>query len=118
MALKTTNFELKTNTGIVYDVLPEAVAVIRRILADPHGQGVATFGIHRTRELALNKDVPPLKEVKIYFTVDRNQNDRVTAYAKAKSSKMVEEYNEETKQIEQVEKKQFFYGWEDDILTE
>ena len=103
MALKTKNFELKTQAGITYDVLPEAVAVIRRILADPHGQGVATFGIHKTRELALNKDVPPLKEVKIYFSVDRTKNDRVTAYEKAKSSRVIKRPNEETHELEEVE---------------
>lgn len=108
MALKKTNFEVK-ELGIT---LPEAIAIAQ---VDTK-MGVATFNIATSRELALQGKV--VKQVKMYMQFDRNQNPYVQAYKKATTPEMVKELNPETGLEEEVEVKPFFYGWEDDIITE
>ena len=113
MGLKTTNFEAKK----MGEVLPEAYAIIRKIVTGENGQGVATIGVHRTRELASNPNIKPFHEEKIYFTVVRNVNDRETVYKKATTPYKSVEPNEEIGKDEEVIKYPFFYGWENDIIS-
>lgn len=108
MALKKTNFEVK-ELGIT---LPEAVAIAQ---VDTK-MGVATFNIGASRELALQGKV--VKQVKVYMTFDRNQNPYVQAYKKATTPEIVNQFNPESGSEEEIEVKPFFYGWEDDIVTE
>lgn len=113
MGLKTTNFEAKK----MGEILPEAYAIIRSTVVNSNGQGVATIGVHRTRELASNPNITPYHEEKIYFTVNRNVNDRETVYKKATTPYMTKEFNPETNMVEDKEVKPFFYGWENDIIS-
>ena len=112
MGLRTSNFEVKR----MKEVLPEANAVIRSLRVDTNGQGVAIIGVHRTRELALDPAVTPFHEEKIYFTSDRNVNDRETVYKKATEPYKTMKPDLETHQMVEVEVKPFFYGWKDDRL--
>ncbi len=111
MGLKTTNFYVKS----MKETLPQANAVIRSLVVEPNGQGVAVIGIHRTRELALDPMAKPFHEEKIYFTANRNVNDRATVYKKATEPYKVKDIDRETGEIVEVEKYPFFYGWENDI---
>ena len=110
MGLKTTNFYVKE----MQETLPQAYAVIRSLKVDDNGQGVSVIGIHRTRELALNPQVKPFHEEKIYFTADRNVNDRITVYNKAVAPYKTIELDEETGKYAEVEKYPLLYGWEKD----
>ena len=113
MGLKTTNYFVKE----MQETLPQAYAVIRSLKVEPNGQGVSVIGIHRTRELALNPNVKPFHEEKIYFTANRTVNDRNTVYNKATTPYTAKEFNEETGKPEEVTKYPFFYGWENDIQS-
>lgn len=111
MGLKTKNYEVKS-MGIT---LPEAYAIIRET-ATSGANGYAKFAIHTTRELASNKTIKPFEEIRVDFVVNRNANDRETAYAIAKGQKEELHYNEETQKVEKIVKNMPFYGWEDDIV--
>ena len=112
MGLKTTNYEVKS----MRETLDTAYAYIRKIKVDEYGNGVATIAVHRTRELAKDPAVTPYELKEIRFVCDRNANDRITAYEKAKGQKEVTQWNEETHKIERVLVGEPFYGWEDDIV--
>jgi hypothetical protein len=111
MGLKKDNYEVKS-MGVT---LPKAYAFIRNTKTEANGQGVATIAIHMSRELASNPAIRPFHEEKIYFTVDRNANDRATAYKAATTPRKDYVPNEHGEYVEQ-EVKPFFYGWENDIL--
>ena len=113
MGLKTTNYEVKS-MGVT---LPEAYAIIRETKTSGDS-GFAMIAVHTTRELAANKSIKPFEEVRIDFTVDRNANDRETAYTVAKGQKTFKKFNAETKQMEDAIVNMPFYGWEDDIVSE
>ena len=109
MGLKTTNYEVKSMKVI----LPTAYAYIREINTSGN-RGVATFAVHESRELASDISVKPYEECKISFAVDRDANDRVTAYNKAKSQIQVKTYTDYG-EVE-VTQDMPFYGWQDDIV--
>lgn len=111
MGLKTKNYEVK-EMGIV---LPEAYAIIRETVTSGN-KGYAKIAVHTTRELAESKSIRPYEEIRIDFTVDRNANDRATAYAVAKGQKVGTQFNRQTKKREEVIENMPFYGWEDDIV--
>ena len=63
-------------------------------------------------------ELEALEEVRIDFTVNRDANDRATAYEQAKSQRAVTQLNVETNQLETVLVNEPFYGWIDDIVFE
>lgn len=109
MGLKTTNYEVKS----MKVVLPTAYAYIRE-LSVVGNKGVAIFAVHENRELASDISVKPYEECKISFAVDRDANDRVTAYNKAKSQIQVKTYTDYG-EVE-VTQDMPFYGWQDDMV--
>ena len=108
MGLKISNYKVKS-MGVT---LPTAYAVIRNITVNGEN-GVATFAIHQSRELAIDTTIRPYHTENIHFKVDRNVNDRVTAYSVA-----TEPYVEKEGKEEEVTKYPFFYGWQNDIVDE
>ena len=82
MALKKSNYYVKS-LGMT---LPQAVALITTCKSDREN-GTATIGVFASRENALNKDIQPFETVTVNFKVDRNENDRATAYHTAKTPK-------------------------------
>ena len=113
MGLKTTNYTVK-KLGIK---LPEAYAIVKDLTV--RGQhGHATIAVQSSRENAekvVTGKMAALEEHRIDFTVNRDENDRATAYAKAKSQKEVQRFNEERNELETVLVNEPFYGWIDDI---
>lgn len=112
MGLKTTNYKVKD----MEVVLPEAYAIIRETVTNGN-KGYAKIAVHTSRELAENKFVKPYEEIRVDFDVDRNENDRITAYKVAKSIVTKKKHNLKTGSIEEIEEPMPFYGWEDDIVT-
>ena len=112
MGLKRTNYYVES----MKETLPEAYAAIRTIAIGENDMGVATIGIHRTRELVLDPKVKPYEIKKIYFKSDRGTHDRETIYAVAPQPYKQKEKDYETNEIVEVEKYPLFYGWEDDIV--
>lgn len=112
MGFKTKNYEVKS-MGVV---LPEAYAIIRET-ATNGVKGYAKLAIHSTREMASNKNIKPYEEIRIDFTVNRNENDRITAYKAAKSSILSSILNEHTGVYEDAIIDMPFKNWEDDIVT-
>lgn len=113
MGLKINNYEVKSMNV----TLPTAYAVIRDITVKGE-MGVATFAIHESRELAINSTIRPYHTENVHFKVERNVNDRVTAYAKATTPYVEKQYNDETGKLEEVTKYPFFYGWGNDIVLD
>ncbi len=111
MGLKTNNYYVET----MGETLPEAYAVIRTISIGENDMGVATIGIHRTRELVLNSKIKPFEEKKVYFKSNRNVHDRTTIYKKATEPYIVKEADENTGELVDVVKYPDFYGWDNDI---
>ena len=111
MGFKTTNYQLKGRNI----VLPTAYAMVRKTVANGN-EGYAIIGIDETRELVSNPNVQPLEQVRVDFKVNRNQNDRVTAYAAAVADVEKERINEETGKLEKVVVKGLFADWEVDIV--
>jgi hypothetical protein len=111
MGFKTTNYQLKGRNT----VLPQAYAVIRKTVTDGE-KGYAIIGIDETRELASNPLVKPLEQVRVDFDVNRNQNDRVTAYLAAVADIEKEKINDETHKLEKVIVKGLFADWEVDKI--
>ncbi len=105
MGLKISNYKVQC-MGVT---LPTAYAVIRNITVNGEN-GVAAFAIHQSRELAIDTTIRPYHMENIHFKVDRNVNDRVTAYRVATAPYTEKEGKEE------VTKYPFFYGWENDII--
>ena len=109
MGLKTTNYEVK-NLGIV---LPEAHAIIKDLMVKGQN-GYAIFAIQSSRENAekvVAGDLSALEEVRVDFDVNRDANDRATAYEKAKGQTV--KLSVDMKEILVNEP---FYGWQDDIV--
>lgn len=113
MGLKISNYEVKS-MGVT---LPTAYAVIRDITVKGE-MGVATFAIHSNRELAIDSTIRPYHTENVHFKVERNVNDRVTAYNKAITPYVEKQYNNETGELEDITKYPFFYGWEKDIVID
>lgn len=113
MGFKTTNYQLKGRDTI----LPEAYAMVRKTVVNGD-DGYAIIGIDETRELVSNPNVTPLEQVRINFKVDRNVNDRVTAYAAAVADVEKQKINDETGKLEKVTIPGPFAGWEVDIVEE
>ena len=112
MGLKTTNYEVKKRGRI----LPEAYAIVKDLTVRGN-KGYAIIAVQSSRENAekvITGEMLPEEEHRIDFTVNRDENDRATAYAKAKSQKEVKQFNEETHKLETVTVNEPFYGWEDD----
>lgn len=110
MGFKKENYEVKS-MGIT---LPEVYAVIRRIEVTPIS-AVAVFGIHTSRERALDKELNPIETVKVEFTDDRKTSAYELAYAKAKEVKTVE-WTDGDGEARTTEVKGAFTDWEDDIV--
>ena len=116
MGLKTTNYFIK-DLGLL---LPEAYALIKDInVSGNYGQ--ATFITQSSRENAEQVldggKMRALETTTIDFIVNRNENDRVTAYHKAK------ELIQETIVLPNGEFDTIwingpFTGWEDDLIEE
>ena len=111
MGLRTTYYEVKGRQKI----LPEAYAVIRETKTRGNS-GYAIFAVDETRERAQDLSITPAETVRVDFIVDRNVNDRETAYHKAKSQIEVEEYDHETGEPKKVIKPMPFFGWLDDYV--
>lgn len=115
--LKTTNYEVKHN-GVVTEVIPEAYAIIRRLVVGENDMAVAYIGVYRSKDLARNhREIPPIIEKRIDFKSDRNANDRETAYSVAKTKLVQRKFNPITKTVEEVVVDDRFFGWKDDIET-
>lgn len=107
MALKTTNYEVK-DLGLT---LTTAYAIIHRLEVDGEN-GRAEFYIQNSpRENALN--LKPLERKIVSFKVNRAESPFTTAYNTAKGTTTVKQFNTETRQYEEVEKGNIFYGWDD-----
>lgn len=116
MGLKTTNYEVK-KLGIT---LPEAYAIVKDLTVRGKS-GVAIIAVQSSREnceKVVEGKMQALEEVRIDFTVNRDANDRVTAYEKAKSQQEGKRWNAEMKKSEPVLINEPFYGWDNDIVAE
>lgn len=116
MGLKKTNYKVK-KLGIT---LPEAYAIVKDLTVRGKS-GFATIAVQSSRENAdkvVDGTMTALEEVRVDFTVNRDANDRATAYEKATSYQEVEEFNPETGRVETVVKYEPFYGWTDDFVKE
>lgn len=77
--------------------------------------GYAKIGIFANRESAENCS-NPFEVHRVDFVLDRNENDRETAYLTAKQPKYLgKEWNEETKSMEEKYEESIFSDWKDDI---
>jgi hypothetical protein len=112
--LKTTNYEVKHN-GVVVETIPEAYAIIRRLVVGENDMAVAYIGVYRSKDLARNhREIPPIIEKRIDFKSDRTANDRKTAYSIAKTKLTHKEFNRDTKPGDEVVVDDRFFGWEDE----
>lgn len=116
MGLKTTNYEVK-KLGIT---LPEAYAIVKDL--EVRGtSGYAIIAVQSSRENAkkvVSGQMQALEEKRVDFTVNRETNDRATAYALAKIAKTTRRMNRETRQMETIVIDPMFSGWDDDIVVE
>ena len=113
MGLKTKNYEVK-KLGIV---LPEAYAMVKDLVVQGH-TGYANIIVQSSRENAqkvVDGTMSALEEVRVDFTVNRDENDRATAYAVAKSYRQEKRFNAKSMKTEDVMIYMPFVGWEDDI---
>lgn len=110
MGLIKKDFVLKEYGNLV---LPNAYAFITDCVTN-RATGYATIGIFLSRESALN-GAKPFTTVNVEFTVDRNENDRKTAYKQAKEPIFVGQRWTDEKTLENVYKDSIFKDWEDDI---
>ena len=119
MGLKTTNYEVK-RTG---QFLPTAYAIVKNLTVRGLS-GYAEIIIQTSRETAdkcVKGQLDAIDTKRIDFKVDRDANDRVTAYEAAKKKKTCMEHNGEFDEngmpieVEVVVDEQFF-GWYDDIV--
>jgi hypothetical protein len=107
MGLKTTNYKVKSMNNFL---LPNAYAFIVKCHSE-RTSGYAEIGVFADRESAL-QGAKPFEVKRVDFIVDRNENDRATAYRVAKTPLIVK--NHEGKE-EVVSTR--FEGWVDDIVT-
>jgi hypothetical protein len=114
MGLKTTNYEVK-KLGIT---LPEAYAIVKDL--EVHGtSGYAIIAVQSSRENAdkvVKGQMQALEEKRVDFVVNRDANDRATAYEAAKKEKTTRRMNRETRKMEEVVIDEMFKDWEDDIV--
>ena len=113
MGLKTKNYVAK-KLGMT---LPEAYAIVKDLTVKGTS-GYAIIAVQTSRENAdkvIKGELNALEEVRVDFIVNRDDNDRATAYVAAKSQKTNKRWNPETKQMEDVTVNMPFYGWKDDI---
>lgn len=90
MGFKTTNYEIK-NLGLI---IPEAYAMITKIVISPESRAYATFDIQKSRE-DINKKAS-LEQINVSYNIDKTAPIYEQLYLKAK-----EEY---------------FSNWQDDIV--
>lgn len=118
MGLKTTNYEVK-RTG---QVLTNAYAIVKNLTVRGLS-GYAEIIVQTSRECAdkcVKGQLDAIETKRIDFKVDRDANDRETAYEEAKKKKIRREQNGELDEncipieVEVVVDEQFF-GWDDDI---
>ena len=115
--LKTKNYEVKHN-GIVVEIIPEAYAIIRRLVVGENDMAVAYIGVYRSKDLARNnRTVPPVIEKRIDFKSDRTANDRETAYSISKTKLIQRKFNPLTKTVDEIVVDERFFGWENEIET-
>ena len=107
MALKKSNYYVKS----LNMTLPQAIAFVMSCKTDREN-GVATIGVFANRENALNKNIKPFETVDVTFKVDRNENDRATAYITAVTPEVYEWESKSGKRTETIPAP--FEGWEDD----
>lgn len=112
MGMIKQNFKVKSMGNFV---LPTAYAYITE--CHTIGKtGYAKIGIFADRESAVNC-VNPFEVVRVDFVLDRNENDRATAYKTAKQPKYLgKEWDEETKTFEDKYTESIFADWQDDIV--
>lgn len=110
MGMKTTNYKVAKMNNFN---LENAYAYIINCKSE-RNSGYADIGIFADRESAVN-GAEPFEVKRVYFTVDREENDRITAYTESKKTREIERYNPETKEKETVTINGLFTGWEDDI---
>lgn len=114
MGLVKKDFVLKENGNFI---LPNAYAYITECYSG-RKSGYAIIGIFADRESAVN-GAKPFQSVRVDFILDRNENDRVTAYKQAKMPVFIDSvWNKETKQYENVYEPSIFADWQDDIVEE
>ena len=114
MGLKTRNYEVK-KLGII---LPEAYAIVKDLTVKGTS-GYAIIAVQSSRENAekvVKGTMQAVEEVRIDFSVERDSNDRATAYAKAKGQRTVTQWNPEKGEMESAVINEPFYGWENDIV--
>lgn len=112
MGLVKKDFVLKEHNN---HVLNNAYAYIIECYSGRES-GFATIGIFDNRESA-KKGAKPFQTVRVDFIIDRNENDRATAYKQAKKPVFIENvWNKETKQYENLYEESIFADWEDDIV--
>lgn len=110
MGMKTTNYKVASMNNFN---LETAYAYIVECKSD-RNSGYADIGIFADR-VSAESGAEPFETKRIYFTVDRNENDRQTAYLESKKIKEIQKYNPETKETETVKVNSPFTGWEDDM---
>lgn len=114
MGLKIKNYEVK-KLGII---IPEAYAIVKDLTVRG-SNGFAIIAVQSTRENALkciSGSMQALEEVRVDFIVNRDENDRATAYKAAKSQINAKVYNRDTGKLEDTFINMPFYGWEDDYI--
>lgn len=112
MALYKNNVEINKHT------FATAYAVVREFTPYVNGQMVVKIGIHDDREACMDINTKPMFEVVVRGKYDRTKNAFEEAYRIATEPYTVPKPNEETHEIEQETKYPFFYGWENDIVSE
>lgn len=119
MGLRTTNYEVKSKG----QVLTNAYAMVKNLTVRGLS-GYAEIIVQTSRENAdkcLKGQLDAIETKRIDFKVDRDANDRATAYEAAKKKKTRMEQNGELDEngmpieVEVVVDEQF-YGWYDDIV--
>lgn len=108
MGLKTKNYTIKSMNNYI---LPEAYAFITKCHTEGHS-GYAELGVFADRESAM-KGAKPFETKRVDFIVDRNENDRATAYRVAKTPLIVKDPEGKDVVVDAR-----FEGWDDDITEE
>lgn len=115
MGLKTTNYEVK-GKGII---LPEAYAIVKDLtVRGTHGTAIIAVQTSRENcQKVVDGTMEAIEEVRIEFIINRDENDRATAYEKSKSQREGKRWNAEMNKSEPILINEPFYGWEDDIIV-
>ena len=119
MGLRTTNYEVK-RTG---EVLTNAYAMVKNLTVRGLS-GYAEIIVQTSRENAdkcIKGQLDAIETKRIDFKVDRDANDRATAYEAAKKKKTRMEQNGKLDEngmpiVVEVVVDEQFYGWDNDIV--